>query len=265
MQAAFGKNSPSMKISVITVTYNALDMLLETAESVASQDYDDFEYIIVDGASSDGTPDILRKGIKGVSRWISEPDHGIYEAMNKGARMASGDYCIFMNAGDRLINGNVLSKVAVFLDGSDFITGNEIVWDGKDIIFCYRASGSYTLQNLLQSSARHQSTFIKRSILIGKPYDESLRLVSDWKLTLECFIDGGCSFKTVDIDICLFADGGATEKFHETGQLEKLSVLSKYPEYKMIWSKPYKPGFFLKVKNKLYFYYKKWEYRNLNK
>ena len=175
-----------MKISVITVALNVLPALRKTLASVICQSYNNYEYIVVDGASTDGTAEYLKTESTGVDKWISEPDKGIYEAMNKGTRMATGDYCIFMNAGDCFVDDKVLSRIAQFLDGTDFILGNELLVDEGKIVGYVPSIGAYSLQNLLQSSTRHQSTFIKREVLLDHPYDESLRLVADWKFTLEC-------------------------------------------------------------------------------
>lgn len=124
-----------MKISVITISYNAASCIESTINSVIAQKYDDFEYIIVDGVSNDGTLDIIQKYDKSISHWISEPDSGIYNAMNKAVRMASGEYCIFMNAGDIFANPLVLKQVSFFLnDNFDYLCGNEIsLKDGKVI------------------------------------------------------------------------------------------------------------------------------------
>ncbi|MBP5219574.1 MAG: glycosyltransferase, partial [Bacteroidaceae bacterium] len=98
-------------ISVVTVTFNSLPLLKKTMQSVESQDYENIEYLIIDGASSDGTADYLEKYDWRNIKFVSEPDGGIYDAMNKGIRMASGDYCIFMNAGDCFASPTVVSDV----------------------------------------------------------------------------------------------------------------------------------------------------------
>ena len=103
-----------MKVSVITVSFNAVSCIERTIKSVISQRYNDFEYIIVDGQSNDGTIEIIQKYHAYISKWISEPDRGIYNAMNKAVRICSGEYCIFMNAGDMFVNPLVLKQVSLF-------------------------------------------------------------------------------------------------------------------------------------------------------
>jgi glycosyltransferase involved in cell wall biosynthesis len=250
-----------MSVSVITVTYNALPALQRTMASVLVQSGTDYEYIIVDGGSKDGTPEFLAEKSIVEYRWISEPDSGIYEAMNKGVKMAQGDFCIFMNAGDWFIDDKVLFKVAPFLDKADILLGNQIHLDEQGIIDGYTSSkGAFTLRNLLQSSVCHQATFIRRSLLLNHPYDESLRLVSDWKFILENFLSGICRFKEIDIDICYFEAGGATDKNTHLGSFERMAVLSAYPQYSSIWQTPYRPSLFQKVRRKTMAYLKKWQY-----
>lgn len=221
-----------MKISVITVTYNALPALRRTVDSVLAQDYSDFECIVIDGGSSDGTPAFLERNAEKITRWVSEPDSGIYEAMNKGVRMAEGDFCIFMNAGDLFVNNYVLERVAPHLDGSDIVLGNELLVNEQGrICGLTPAKGAFTDHNLFLKSVCHQATFIRRNVLLDHPYDESLRMVSDWKFILERYLDKTYIFKTVNQDICFFFQGGITDKHKETGYKERNHVLASYPRY----------------------------------
>ena len=240
-----------MKISVITVTFNALAGLRQTISSVIRQTGTDFEFIVVDGASKDGTQEYLEHEATGIDKWVSEPDHGIYEAMNKGVRLACGDYCIFMNAGDRFISHRVLERVSKFLGKADIILGNAVHVDEKNAVVGYTPShNAYSLKNLLTSSTCHQATFIRRSLLLEHPYDESLRLVSDWKFIVERYLEGLCTFKEINVDVCYFQRGGATDTYQETGRAERNSVLIRFPEYEGVWSQPYSPSLFYKFFNK---------------
>ena len=112
-----------MKISIITITYNSVKMLNRALESVQSQTYPDIEHIIVDGASTDGTREMIEAYAKKHPnvRWISEPDEGIYNALNKGLQYAHGDYVLFLNSGDWLFENTTLERVLNIIDGKDDI------------------------------------------------------------------------------------------------------------------------------------------------
>lgn len=115
-----------MKISVVTVCYNAADTIEKTMLSVLNQTYHDIEYIIIDGGSTDGTVEIIRKYADRIAYWVSEPDKGIYDAMNKGIKVATGEWINFMNAGDSFVNSNVLDRLMNFHKDGLILYGNII-------------------------------------------------------------------------------------------------------------------------------------------
>lgn len=217
-----------MKISVITVCFNAALCIEETIKSVINQKYNDFEYIIVDGKSTDGTIQIIEKYQSNISKWISEPDNGIYNAMNKAVKMANGEYCIFMNAGDMFLNPLVLKQVSLFLeDGFDYLAGNEIsVKNGKMIEYVC-APEKITTQLFVQKSLSHQASFIKRQLLLQHPYDENLRMVSDWKFCIQTLIFEQATYRAIDVDVCKFNHEGITFKQMDLGRKERLEVLQE--------------------------------------
>ena len=217
-----------MKISVITISYNAVTCIEPTIMSVINQKYNSFEYIIVDGASNDGTLDVLKKYDQYITRWISEPDSGIYNAMNKAVKMAKGEYCIFMNAGDRFANPLVLKQVSLFLnDGFDYLCGNEIsLKSGKVIDYVY-APTCITKDLFVNRSLSHQASFIKRELLLSNPYDEKLKLVSDWKFCIEILLLQHKKYRSIDVDVCKFNHDGATFTQKELGKKERMKVLQE--------------------------------------
>ena len=123
-----------MKISVVTVCYNSVNTIEETMLSVLNQTYPDIEYIIIDGGSTDGTVDIIRKYAARLGYWISEPDKGIYDAMNKGIAAATGDYINFMNSGDMFASNDVLSSFKNFVsDDPEIVYGDvKLSYKGKE-------------------------------------------------------------------------------------------------------------------------------------
>lgn len=218
-----------MLISVVTINYNDHAGLDRTINSVLSQSYSEFEYIVIDGNSNDGSQEIIEKNSKRISKWISEPDTGIYNAMNKGIRMATGEYCIMMNSGDVFYSSNVLKKASKKLaGGADIYNGNAIYVNGNKQIEWYR-KGHKDISTLhfFRSSICHQATFIKTDLLKKYFYDESLRMVSDWKFWIQTICKDHVSYKTMDIDICCFDTGGLTNKRQDVGILERRKVLSE--------------------------------------
>ena len=215
-------------ITVITISYNAFNDIEKTIRSVLDQKNVNFEYIIIDGKSSDGTIDIIKKYDNCITKWLSEPDSGIYNAMNKGVSLATGDFCIFMNAGDCFVDDNVLFNVSRILeDKYDIYNGNSFFVDDNNKIVCYeRCRKNYPLKHFYKDSICHQATFIKTELLRKYPYDESLRMVSDWKFWLQMICFEKAKFKGINVDICCFNMNGITNNQKEKGQKERQKVLT---------------------------------------
>lgn len=218
-----------MRLSIITINYNNGDGLAKTVESVLSQKgRDEFEYVVVDGGSKDGSKDTIELNAQRIDRWVSEPDKGIYNAMNKGVSMATGEYCLFLNSGDVLHGDNVISDILDCLQDDDLIVGK--------IIFLNDLSTSVveapiTFKRLYVGSLPHPATFIKTKLLRKYPYDESLRIVSDWKFFLQTVIIDNCSYKIVDNIISDFDCDGISGVNRDLCDRERASVLKEmFPE-----------------------------------
>lgn len=177
-------NSP--KISVITVCYNAKDVIEETMLSVIQQVYSNVEYIIIDGKSNDGTVDIIKKYEDRISYWVSEPDKGIYDAMNKGIAKASGDYINFMNAGDRFYDEHVLEIVAENSGEYDVIYGDTMIkYDFGEL---YK-KGLFFSSNDFCLPLGHQSTFVKTKI-IRDGFDTKYKIAADYNMLYNLYKSG---------------------------------------------------------------------------
>ncbi|MDR0864916.1 MAG: glycosyltransferase, partial [Candidatus Symbiothrix sp.] len=200
-----------MKLSIITINLNNAEGLQRTIESVVSQTFTDYEYIIIDGGSTDGSVDIIKQYAEKFTYWVSEPDKGIYNAMNKGIAIAKGEYCNFMNSGDWFYDNNVLTDVFCRNIDVGIIIGNTLfVNDKKTTLYksgflnkCHKITFSW----LYNHTICHQATFIKREILCKFPYDESKRIVSDYKFFIETLILNDVDYAHVDNIICYFEGG----------------------------------------------------------
>jgi glycosyltransferase involved in cell wall biosynthesis len=217
-----------MKYSIITVNYNNKDGLRKTIESVIHQSFHDFEYIIIDGGSTDGSAEVVKEYDAQIDYWISEPDKGIYNAMNKGIAHAKGEYLNFMNSGDCFYSSDILEKVASYNYNIDFIVGrdyhyNEIIQKGHASVLPQRI----TMIHFFVATLDHQSSFIKRSLFENSPYDESHRLVSDWIFYVEKIIKEKKKVQFISDIICRREEGGRSEQQHEINRKEINDYLHK--------------------------------------
>ncbi len=214
-----------MKLSVITINKNNAKGLEKTIKSVVNQTFNDFEYIVIDGASTDGSIEIIKKYQDKISHWISEPDKGIYNAMNKGIKLARGEYLLFLNSGDKFYDNNVLENVFKHQFDQDIVYGN-ISLDEKKIVI---PPSKLTLKYFFTRTLPHQSTFIKRKLFyeIGF-YNEDLKIVSDWKFFLDALILHSFSYKKIDVLIAVYYSDGISSKQRQLIGKERHKILKSY-------------------------------------
>ena len=205
-----------MKLSIITINRNNAEGLRKTMESVLAQAYRDFEYIVVDGASSDHSVEVIKEltndrvnELKNFT-WITEPDTGIYEAMNKGLKMCQGEYTLMLNSGDYLVDEHVIERIMPELDGTDIIQGNTIS-QREGVLWRDRGYGKSDISflDVQRGYFLHQASFCKESLFEQYGYfNEHNRYVSDTEFFIKTLGFGGASFKYVDIDIANFDSTG---------------------------------------------------------
>ena len=213
-------------ISVITINLNNYWGLEKTINSVISQSCKDFEYIVIDGCSTDGSGDLLRRYKKDITIGIIEPDTGIYNAMNKGVLHARGEYCLFLNSGDTLADSKVMENLLKLDLKADVITGDTILIPGSKT---WKAPHEVSLLTFMKGSLSHQSSLIRRSLLMRYPYDETNKIVSDWKFCIETLIMHGYSYAAVDMTISLYDKQGISSNpsFFAQADAEKRKSLSE--------------------------------------
>jgi glycosyltransferase involved in cell wall biosynthesis len=200
-------------LSIITINLNNSLGLTNTLESVICQHYQDYEYIIIDGGSTDGSVDVIQDHSDKLSYWISEPDHGIYHAMNKGIIKSAGDYLLFLNSGDRLTEPGILSRVAEYFGKADILFGNLINhYEQHGIFKEVRFPDKVTFDYFHTSSLPHPSSFIKRSLFNNYGfYNENLRIASDWEFFVKAIIRNNCSYLHLDFPVSVYNMNGISE------------------------------------------------------
>lgn len=211
----------SPRISIITINYNDASGLEETVKSVASQSYAALEYIVVDGGSNDGSVSIIEKYVNSIDKWISEPDNGIYNAMNKGVQMATGEYLLFLNSGDYLRSTSVIEEVFLSMPNKEIVYGAIETMTGhkKDV---KRYPEELTLEFLLNSSLPHPATFYKKELFAKYGlYDESLKIVADWAFNLKILSIHEVSYQRIDPVISVFKMDGISSKPEFRAQMKK--------------------------------------------
>ena len=210
-----------MRYSIITVNYNNREGLRATIESVVSQTFHDYEFIVIDGGSTDGSVDVLKEYNEKITYWVSEPDKGIYNGMNKGIAKATGDYLNFMNSGDCFYADDVLQRVADYNSQADFIVGRDYHYSER----LQRGHASIqpprtTMMHFFVATLDHQSSFIRRELFKDAPYDESHRLVSDWIFYVEKIVCEGRQVQFIPDIVCRREEGGLSEQQRERNRSE---------------------------------------------
>jgi glycosyltransferase involved in cell wall biosynthesis len=217
-------------VSIITVVFNDRDALAQTMASVFGQTYPHIEFIIVDGGSTDGTVALIQEEAHRIGRWISEPDRGIYDGMNKGQRMATGDFVWFMNAGDCIYEAATLSQVFEAYQGEDILYGDAALVDGQ-----YRYSGMRRHKRLpaqlsvhsmrLGMVVCHQSLLVRRSI--APPYDLAHPYSADIDWTIRA-LQQARSVRNTGLILSKFQRGGFSAQNRWPSWRDRFAILRKH-------------------------------------
>ena len=237
------------KLDIITINRNNREGLERTIKSVVNQTvFDQINFIIIDGGSTDGSKEIIEQYKDELFHYVSEPDNGIFNAMNKGIRASVSDYLLFLNSGDYLSENNVLESVFPYLDGTDIVYGNEIkltvdpfgknrdpfAWVSNQMNYRWYTNGSWHQRSLkatvfpdelsesffVTSALPHQSTFIRASFQKEHPYSESFKLLGDWKFFREAW-KNGCTYKHIPVTVSVYMLDGVSTKQRSLFEQEK--------------------------------------------
>ena len=219
------KNKPL--VTVVTVTYNAEEFLVRTIESVINQDYENIEYIIIDGNSSDGTIDIIKRYEEYIDYWISEPDEGIYDAMNKGIDVATGEWINFMNAGDSFVSMEIINLLVTKLNNDVDILFGDIIRIDEDMSNQLYLKGR-GLDTIWEAPPCWHQAMLSR-ININKKYKFDLRYITaaDYNFMMDCF-GNNYNFKYINIPFAYYLRGGVSDQLSFENKLEALIITSKH-------------------------------------
>jgi glycosyltransferase involved in cell wall biosynthesis len=193
-------------ISIITVSFNSVNSIEDTIKSIFNQTFNNYEYIIIDGGSTDGTHQIINKYSDRLGYSISEPDQGIYDAMNKGLAKVNGKYVYFIGADDLLWDKNVLENVAYHLTDESCIYYGEVVFKTRDIKY----DGKFSALKLVTRNISHQSIFYPAKVFKEFIFDTRYKVFADYELNLKLFNHSKFKFKYIPITIALFNDTGVS-------------------------------------------------------
>lgn len=230
------------KLSIVTINYNNIIGLQKTFDSIKNQTWLDFEFIVIDGGSTDGSLELIKNN-KQISYWISEKDNGVYHAMNKGILAANGEYVNFMNSGDFFYDNFVLEKVKKHLDkGISVLFGNTTYFNNDGYHRHETPPQKLSFKFMSTSGINHQATFIKHDLFQKHfYYNEAYKICSDWEFFILIFCQKNETYLHVGEYICFYdfsgisADPKNLEKYHEERDL----TLKKYfplflDDYKII-------------------------------
>lgn len=217
-----------MKLSIITINYNNRNGLQKTIDSVVNQTCRDFEWIIIDGGSTDGSKELIEQYQQYFSYWCSEPDKGIYNAMNKGISKAIGEYLLFLNSGDFLYNEWVIEKSYSYLKNYDFIAADTLCIHNNGKKRRWSFEKQLTAYQLVRYSLSHQSTFIKAKLLHERPYREDFKIVSDWEQMIYELLINDRSYYYIPQIIACFYEDGVSRTNHILNDVERKMVLDGY-------------------------------------
>lgn len=215
------------KLSIITINFNDFEGLQKTIESVINQTYLDYEFIVIDGGSSDHSKSVIEKNQSKITYWVSEKDTGIYNAMNKGILKAKGEYCLFLNSGDYLFNATVLENVFSNKSEADIIYGNmQIDW-GNGNMTIGKMPQKIAFEQMYLDTLWHPVSFIKRNLFekCGM-YNEAYKIVADYDFFFKVIIMHSVSMQYVDLVISSYNVNGlsslAENKILEKNERQKV-------------------------------------------
>lgn len=218
------KTKPNPLITVVTVCYNSVDMIEKTLKSVIEQSYSNKEYVVIDGASTDRTKKIVERYIDSIDFFMSEPDNGIYHAMNKAVGVAKGEWIIFMNAGDVFVDNAVLEKVSYSLSATiDVLYGDILTSRNTELVLKEAPS---EIKSMHRMPFCHQAVFTRTSLLRSFPFDEKYKMSADFKLYKQLNRENA-TFRRLPLPITIYDRTGLSNSQRARGLGENIAVIKE--------------------------------------
>jgi putative colanic acid biosynthesis glycosyltransferase WcaE len=219
-----GGNRTTTQITVVTVVYNAVELIERTIRSIIGQKFDNFEYIVIDGGSTDGTQNKINKYLDNIDVIVSERDSGIYDAMNKAITLAKGEWIIFINADDWFVDDKVLYEVSPYLTlETDFVYGDHESFNGVESILVPARPLNTMWQRI---SFSHQSLFSRTDLMVKNKFDLKKNIVADYNFYFSCY-SKGCKFKYLDRVISVISEGGFSSVSFSKRTWQRWHVVAK--------------------------------------
>lgn len=220
------------KVSIVTIAYNCQSVIEETLLSVIGQTYANTEYIIIDGASTDSTVDIIKKYIGKIDYFKSEPDKGIYDAMNKGLQAATGDWVIFMNAGDSFYNNTVIERFVPQIEEGTVIAHGDIMVVGKFFKYHTKPRAIELMKDRM--TVKHQATFTRLDYHKAHPFDTSFRSSGDYDFFYKAYFRDKVRFQYIPLCVANFDNSGTSNANFKRSFREDRRIWGKENDYMFI-------------------------------
>jgi glycosyltransferase involved in cell wall biosynthesis len=225
-------------LSIITINFDNCAGLERTINSVVSQTFNDFDFVIIDGGSTDGSVDLIKRQADKINSWVSEKDDGIYDALNKGILKATGDYCLFLNSGDYFCSEDVLQNVFRTKFSEDLVYGDVLLENKGTICGEKKHPDSLSDYYLLTQVIAHQAQFIKRELFTKfGMFDKSYKIVSDYEFFVRMIYKHKASARHVPVAIAVFDLSGLSNNAGQRKLInnERNKIHSKYFPKMLVW------------------------------
>lgn len=219
-QKKSSQNNPL--VSIVTVVLNGEKHLEKTIQSVINQTYKNIEYIIIDGGSTDRTLDIIKSYKDKIDYWLSEPDNGIYDGMNKGLDHAAGGWIYFLGSDDVLYDNEIINDVITFLDENTSLVFGNIIYNDRKIV-----KSRFNMLTLLHNTVHHQSAFYNAKLFSNWRYDSGIRLIADYELNLKIYIER-MKYRYIDKNISICNQSGQSRENLALAFAETNIIRNKY-------------------------------------